>query len=93
MKTRRPRREVAIEDYETPYEFDAYGRIKYHKDYHPNNGRRWSYEDLAYLATFYEIDGRHSMALALGRTDSTVGDKYYELKAKGQLEAYQRFYD
>lgn len=92
MSTRRPRQMVAIHDYDEPYEFDAQRRMKYHKDYHPNQGRRWLYEELAYLATFYPIDGRRSTALALGRTESTCSDKYFELKKKKQLEKYRRFY-
>lgn len=91
-KVRRQPTLITITDYSEPCHYDGHGRMTFHKDYHPNHKAKWSFEELAYLATFYEHDGRNHVGLALGRTDSTVSDKYSELKRSNQLEKYKKFY-
>lgn len=52
-------------------EYDNFGRMKYHPEYHFSHGKRFSKEELMYLCRFWEFDNRKDVALALGKTEHT----------------------
>ncbi|WP_255298416.1 DNA-entry nuclease [Brevibacillus dissolubilis] len=70
-------------------EYDEQGRMKYHPEFHPNHGKRFSIEELEYMCKFYEYDSVRTMALALGRTEATIASKVRELRQAGKFEYYK----
>ncbi|MDP1513094.1 DNA-entry nuclease [Paenibacillus ottowii] len=74
-------------------EYDQFGKMKFHPDFHFAHGKAFSLEDLEYLCTFYEYDGPRSISLALGKTERTCASKYNALKKRGLLEYYKKLYE
>lgn len=70
-------------------EYDVGGRLQYNPDYHPNHGKPMTEEDLEYMCKYYEIDGRKSISLALGRTEKTIASKVTKLRATGKYDYYK----
>ncbi|GEC93641.1 hypothetical protein DES34_112201 [Brevibacillus brevis] len=82
-------------------EYDDRGRMLYHPEFHPNQGKRFSDEETAYLCKFYETDTLKSLSLALGRLEKSLEDRiaylkkkalfdYYRAKWERQINAYRR---
>lgn len=71
-------------------EYDKHGRMKYDPEYHDNQGEIWSDEDLIYLCSVHEFVERKELAMALGRTETTVSTKLYKLRSKHK-EQYMRY--
>lgn len=69
--------------------FDKFGRIKYNKDIHTNQGKPWNKEDLEYLITWYGIISREEMSFALGRTETSIASKVSALSKSGKI-SYQK---
>ena len=67
----------------SPVTYDAYGRMQYHPDFHPNHGLPWKTTEQAYLIERYELDGPEQVSFALGRTIHTVMAKAWELRKLG----------
>ena len=63
--------------------YDAYGRMNYHPEFHPNQGTPWTTTDQNYLIEFYEKLGPEQVSLELGRTIHTVMTRAYELRKRG----------
>ncbi|WP_052523802.1 hypothetical protein [Geobacillus kaustophilus] len=74
---------------EIPIEYDRWGRMKYHPEFHHNQGKPFTESDLEYLCKFYEIDGPKSISLALGKTERTIRTKVDQLKKRGLYEYYK----
>jgi hypothetical protein len=74
-------------------EYDNRGRLKYHPEFHPNQGERLNDEELAYLCKFYEVDSLKSLSLALGRTERTLTNKVNYLRKKGLFDYYKKKWD
>ncbi|WP_108669527.1 DNA-entry nuclease [Peribacillus acanthi] len=70
-------------------EYDSQGRIKYHPELHNKQGLPWSEEDLEYLCKYESIDDRQTIAMALGRTVTTVDTRLHLLKKTGRFEYYK----
>ena len=62
----------------------------YNEFYHPNDGKKWTEEEVIYLAKHYKHDGVKSISLGLGRTCKAVKNKYEKLSKTGQLERYRK---
>ncbi|WP_242954823.1 hypothetical protein [Clostridium massiliodielmoense] len=60
--------------------YDRWGRMYYNQQFHFNNGKAWSREDLQYLINWYDIIGPEEMSFALGRTIKTVQAKASQLR-------------
>ena len=58
-------------------------RAKYDPALHENHKRAWSDADDDYLKKFYKVDGMAHCALALGRTEMALSNRYRYLKARG----------
>lgn len=65
--------------------YDAYGRMNYHPDFHPNQGTPWTTTDQQYLIEFYEKLGPEQVSLELGRTIHTVMTRACELRKCGDM--------
>jgi len=65
--------------------YDRYGRMNYHPEYHPNQGRPWTTRDQKYLIEYYEKLGPEQVSLALGRTIHTVMQRACELRKTGAM--------
>ncbi|EMI4225302.1 hypothetical protein BIW16_07515 [Vibrio sp. OULL4] len=70
---------------EKPVTYDAYGRMQYHPDFHPNHGTPWKITDQNYLIERYVLDGPEQVSFALGRTIHTVMAKAWELRKIGLM--------
>lgn len=68
-----------------PVTYDAYGRMQYHPDFHPNHGLPWKTTEQTYLIERYELDGPEQVSFALGRTIHTVMAKAWELRKLGVM--------
>lgn len=85
------KRNVSIPD--EGIEYDKRGRLKYHPDFHPNQGKEFSDEELAYLCKFYEVDSLKSLSLALGRIEQTLTNKVVYLRKTGLFDYYKKKWD
>jgi hypothetical protein len=73
------------ENTEIPVAYDAYGRMKFHPDYHGKHGTPWTTGDEKYLIENYESAGPELVSLALERTILTVMGRACELRKAGRL--------
>ena len=64
-------------------------RMIYNPEYHDAYGKRWTDEELAYIAQMRPHTQWADISLALGRTHDTCANKYYEIKKQGKLEYYK----
>lgn len=74
---------------EAPIEYDKWGRMKYHPNYHTSHGTRFSQEELIYLCKYWAHDDWQDMSFALGRTQKTLAEKVSELRKKNLYEVYK----
>lgn len=68
-------------------------RMRYHPDFCENHGQLWSEEDLKYLCGMWSGSRKLDIAMALGRSHSTVLSKAHRLKSRGMFEAYRKMYE
>lgn len=71
------------------YSYNEAGRMNYHPDFHPNQGKPFTAEDLEYLCKYYEVDHIQTMAFALGRTEASLIVKVGTLKRQGLYDYYK----
>lgn len=75
--------------HEQDFEYDKYGRLKYHPELHPRHGQPYTEEDKEYLCKFWEVDGRRLMSYALGRPEHSLDAMIYTLRKKGLFNHYK----
>jgi hypothetical protein len=68
-----------------PVAYDAWGRMKFHPDYHGKQKTPWTTSDEKYLIENYEKDGPEQVSLALERTIHTVMGRACELRKAGRM--------
>lgn len=73
-------------------EYDIVGRMKYHPDFHPNQGKPFTPEENAYLCYWYEKDSARNICLALGRSETSLSSRIYQMKKKGDFEHYKNLW-
>ena len=66
-------------------QFDAHGRMRYHPEFHPNQGRYWTTVDQQFLIENYAGIGPEETSLALGRTIHSVMQRAAELRREGVM--------
>lgn len=71
-------------------QYDRYGRVRYHPEYHPNHGKPYTTYDLWYLCRFWGFDSCRSLSFALGRPETAVKSKVHLLKKAGSFEYYKK---
>lgn len=64
-------------------------RMCYNPEFHENHNKPFTTNDLIYLCSNYETMDKATIALALGRTHSTILSKAYQLRKAGQFEYYK----
>lgn len=69
--------------------YDKLGRMNYHPDYHFNQGKPFSQEELEYLCKYWEVDPPDLISLALGRTEKSLYSKVKRLQKNGLYEYYK----
>lgn len=74
-------------------EYDKRGRLMYHPDFHPNQGKRFTDDETAYLCKFYETDSLKSLSLALGRLERSLEYRIAYLKKAGLFDYYRVKWD
>lgn len=74
-----------IENSEIPVAYDAYGRMKFHPDYHGKQRTPWTTTDEKYLIEHYETEGPEQVSLALERTIHTVMGRACDLRKAGRM--------
>lgn len=74
-------------------EYDSRGRMNYHPDFHPNQGKRFSTEETAYLCKFYDVDPIKTLSLALGRTEKSLEYRIVYLRKKSLIDYYKAKWD
>ncbi|SMQ75788.1 hypothetical protein SAMN05444673_2545 [Bacillus sp. OV166] len=81
---------VLKEDLEDGLRFDKQGRMLYHPDFHFNNGKRYTEEELEYLCRFFDFDDIRTISFALGRPETSLATQVSMLKKQGKFSYYKR---
>lgn len=66
-------------------QYGAQGRMKYH----PNHKKPYTTRELAYVCKYYGFGKVKAIALALGRTESTIRQLVNTLRKNGVFEKYK----
>lgn len=64
-------------------------RLRYNPEFHENHGKPFTVNELIYLCSSYDSMKKADIAMALGRTHSTILSKAHELRKSGQFEHYK----
>ncbi|MEK3955395.1 DNA-entry nuclease [Psychrobacillus sp. FSL K6-1464] len=73
----------------TPIEYDRFGQMKYHPEYHENHRKPFSEPELEYMCKYWHLDSTKTMSLALGKTETTISQKVNELNKSGLFQYYK----
>lgn len=68
-------------------------RMRYNPEFHENHGKPWSTEDLAYMCSSWDAHKKADIAMAVGRTHTTILTKVHKLRKSGQFEHYKKLGD
>ena len=68
-------------------------RMRYNPEFHENHGKPFTTKELAYMCSVYHSKKKADIAMALGRTHSTILSKAHELKKAGLFEHYKNMGD
>jgi hypothetical protein len=71
-------------------QYDSYGRMRYHPDYHPNHKKPWMTGDEKFLIENYVSMGPEATSLALGRTIHVTMTRVYILRKAGKMPKRQK---
>lgn len=75
-----------------PIEYDKIGRMKYHPDFHKNQGKRFTPEENAYLCYWYGKDTVRDIGFALERTEVSISIRVGQMKKSGDFEYYRKLW-
>jgi hypothetical protein len=70
--------------------FDNQGRMLYHPDYHPNNGKRYTEEELEYICKFCHHDDIRALSFAIGKPETGIATMINKLRKEGKFGYYKR---
>lgn len=65
-------------------------RMRYSPEFCENHGKPFTKEELVYLCSMYGSMKKADLAMALGRTHSTIMSKAYALRKNGLFEHYKK---
>ncbi|NFM30656.1 hypothetical protein FDC02_04970 [Clostridium botulinum] len=65
-------------------------RLRYNPGFHENHGKLFTKDDLIYMCSMWDSMKKADIAMALGRTHSTILSKKYYLKKIGLFDYYKR---
>lgn len=63
--------------------------MKFHPDFHFNQGKLLTVSEAEYLCKFYGFDHIQTIAFALGRTEASLMCTVHQLKKNGEFEYYK----
>lgn len=66
-------------------EYDRFGRMRYHPEFHPNNGKPWTTTEQKYLLDYYYVIGAEQISFDLGRTIQTIYEYASRMRHDGLL--------
>lgn len=61
-----------VEDRYPRITFDRFNRMKFHPDFHPNQGKPYTTEELEYLCRFYDHNPNDSICTWSNRTSDSM---------------------
>lgn len=70
-------------------EYDRWGRMKYHPEFHHNYRKSYTVKELAYICKHYGQGNLKTLSLDVGRTEQSLRTLVYQLKKKGLYEYYK----
>jgi hypothetical protein len=70
-------------------QYDSYGRMKYHPEYHENHKKGYTVKDLAYICQQYRRGNVKTLALAVGRTEGSLRTLVDKMRQDGTFEFYR----
>lgn len=70
-------------------QYDRLGRMKYHPDFHHNHGKEYTVKELAYLCKYYSRGNIKTLAMDLGRTETSIQHQVSKLRKKGLFDFYK----
>lgn len=73
----------------TEIKYDRWGRMKYHPDYHPNQGKSHSTTELVYICKHYSRGNVKTLSLDVGRTEHSLRQRINQLRQNGQFDHYK----
>lgn len=65
-------------------------RMRYDPEFHENHGKLFTTDDLIYMCSMWSSMKKVDIAMALGRTHSTVLTKAHTLRKSGQFEHFKQ---
>lgn len=89
MKRALPIEEAALDG----ISFDKQGRMQYHPDFHPNQGKRLTLDELIYICKFHSVDDIRTLSYAVGKTEHSVASIVTRLRRDGSFEKYRSIPD
>lgn len=70
-------------------EYDRWGRMKYHPDYHARHLVEYTTKELSYLCKQYYRGNVKTLAASLERTETAVRQRVCELRKEGKFDYYK----
>jgi len=74
---------------ENGFEYDSYGRMKFHPDFHDRQNSPMTVSDLEYLCKFSDVDDLKTLSYALGRTEGVLAMTLTNAKKSGAYEYFK----
>lgn len=71
------------------FEYDKQGRLKYNTELHFNHDKPYTTKELAYICKYYTRGHVKTLALDVGRTETTLRNTVYQLKKNGLFDYYK----
>ncbi|KIL42102.1 hypothetical protein SD70_02660 [Gordoniibacillus kamchatkensis] len=71
---------------EVPIEYDKWGRMKYHPEFHFNHKKPYSTKESAYIVQNYRRGEVKNLALIIGRTEHCIRSKVDYFRKTGQFD-------
>lgn len=72
------------------FQYDNFGRMKYHPEIHFSHGKPFTEVELEYICKYHEVDDLKTLAFAIGKTEMTVATRITLLKKEGKFQYYRR---
>lgn len=74
-------------------EYDEDGRLKYHPDFHTEQGKQFTTMEIAYLCKFLDTDDLKSLSFALGRTEQVLYNMIATIKKNNLFDHFVQTWD
>ncbi|RUT38714.1 DNA-entry nuclease [Paenibacillus anaericanus] len=69
--------------------YDRWGRMLYHSEFHPNQGKSYSTKELSYICKHYSRGNVKTLSLDVGRTEHSLRQLANTLRKEGLFEHYK----